>query len=177
MNRTEKSEDQSGGREAAAAFEPEPSTSPRRPVASSSVTGEPVVPGGLGLALRAIAGGTVAGLGMVAAVLWLFRTLQATGAAPQTPGPGDPIANLVLFGWLGGAGLSALIAWTLMAPITSAYRRGGLAMVAGFGTLALSLVTAPVDSLLGRSGLLGLALLTLVLFVVIIRRQVSRPAA
>jgi hypothetical protein len=50
-------------------------------------------------------------------------------------------------------------------------------MVAAFGTLALSLVTAPVDSLLGRSGLLGLTLLTLVLFVVIIRRQGSRPDA
>jgi hypothetical protein len=143
----------------------------------TSVTGEPVVPGGLGLALRAVAGGTIAGLGMVTAVLWLFRTLQITGTAPQAPGPGDPVANLVLFGWLGGAGLGALVAWTLMAPIPSAYRRGGLAMVAGFGTLVLSLVTAPVDSLLGRSGLLGLALLTLVLFVVIIRRRASRQAA
>jgi hypothetical protein len=175
----ENSEDPSGGQEPAAALEPEPLASPGRPVFSSptSFSGEPVVPGGLGLALRAVAGGSVAGLGMVAAVLWLFRTLQATGAAPQAPGPGDPIANLVLFGWLGGAGLSALVAWTLMAPITSAYRRGGLAMVAAFGTLALSLVTAPVDSLLGRSGLLGLTLLTLVLFVVIIRRQGSRPDA
>jgi len=147
------------------------------PAPPTSISGEPVVPGGLGLALRAIAGGATAGLGLVSAVLWLFRTLQATGAAPQSPGPGDLAANLVLFGWLGGAGLGALAAWTLMSPIGSAYRRGGLAMVAGFGTLVLSLVAAPVDSLLGRSGLLGLALLAVLLFIMIIRRPSSRPAA
>jgi hypothetical protein len=135
------------------------------------------VPGSLGLALRAVAGGALGGLGLVSAVLWLFRTLQETGNASPAPAPGDAIANLVLLGWLGGALAGALVAWTLMAPIASAYRRGGLAMVAGFSTLALSIITAPVDNLLGRPGLFGLAVVNLALFVLIVRRRSPIPTA
>jgi len=50
------------------------------------------------------------------------------------------------------------VAFTLMAPIGSLYRRGALAMVSGFGTLVASLVTIPLDRGLGRPGLLLLAL-------------------
>jgi hypothetical protein len=170
----------------------QPSVSPGRPVASSpdvpvvsspaatSLSGEPVTADHLGLALRAMAAGSLAGLAAVAAVLWLVRTLQVTGVAPIAPGPRDLVANLVLLAWLGGAGLGATIAWSLMAPIASTYRRGGLAMVAGFGTLLVAFVTAPVDSMLGRAGLLGLAVLATALFVSVLRttlRHRSPPIA
>lgn len=142
----------------------------------TSITGEPVDPDHLGLALRSVAAGTMAGLGLVSAVLWLVRTLQTTGVAPQDPGPADLVANLVLLGWFGGAAAGGVAAWTLMAPIPSTYRRGGLAMVAGFGTLLLALVTAPVDKLLGPAGLLGLVALAALAFMVIVRRRRGRPA-
>ncbi len=67
----------------------------------TSITGEPVDPEHLGLALRSVAAGSMAGLGLVSAALWLVRTLQATGAAPREPGPTDFVANLILFGWIG----------------------------------------------------------------------------
>lgn len=124
---------------------------------TESPTGEPGTPDQLGLALQATASGTLFGLAAVAATMWLVRTLQASGAAPLTPTPADPIATLVLVGWIGGAAAGAAAAWLVMRPIPSAYRRGGLSMVAGFATLLLAFVTAPVDSLFGRWGLLGLA--------------------
>lgn len=121
-----------------------------------SPTGEPAAPDHVGLAFRAIAAGTLAGVAFVAAMMWTYRALQASGSAPPAPTAHDPIVNLVLFGWLGGAAAGALAAWLVMRPIASAYRRGGLAMVAGFATLLVSFVTAPVDSLFGRWGLVGL---------------------
>ncbi len=121
-----------------------------------SPTGERAAPDHVGLAFRAITAGTLAGVAFVAAMMWTYRALQASGTAPSAPTAHDPIVNLVLFGWLGGAAAGALTAWLVMRPIASAYRRGGLAMVAGFATLLVSFVTAPVDSLFGRGGLVGL---------------------
>ncbi|MBK6778189.1 MAG: hypothetical protein IPI92_06510 [Gemmatimonadetes bacterium] len=125
-----------------------------------SPTGEPAAPDHVGLAFRAIAAGTLAGVAFVAAMMWTYRALQASGTAPPAPTAHDPIVNLVLFGWLGGAAAGALAAWVVMRPLASAYRRGGLAMVAGFASLLVSFVTAPVDSLFGRPGLLVLAATT-----------------
>jgi hypothetical protein len=135
-----------------------------------SATGEPVHPDHLRLALRAMAAGTLSGVAVVSSVMWLVRTLQARGSAPLAPTPTDPIANLGLLGWLGGAIAGAGAAWIIMRPIASAYRRGGLSMVAGFATLLVSFITAPVDSLLGRWGLLGLVALSAGLFLLLARR-------
>lgn len=140
-----------------------------------SPTGEPAAPDHVGLALRAVVAGVLAGLAAVAAAMWLVRTLQVTGAAPLAPKPSDSVANLVLVGWLSGALVAAGAAWAIMAPITSAYRRGAFAMVSGFGTLVGSFVTAPVDSLFGRWGLLGLAAVSVLLSAVVARR--ARKAA
>ncbi|MGH7701821.1 MAG: hypothetical protein ACREMO_01915, partial [Gemmatimonadales bacterium] len=53
--------------------------------------------------------------------------------------------------------VAAGAAWTLMAPITSYFRRGALAILSGFATLVVSLVAVPVDRFLGRPGLAALA--------------------
>jgi hypothetical protein len=124
-----------------------------------SPTGEPAAPEQIGLAFRAMLSGALAGLALIAAALWLVRTLQATGRAPAAPVAGDFVAILVLLAWVGGSAIAGLLTWGLTAPIQSAYRRGGFAMVAGFGTLLLTLITAPVDHIWGRWGLLGLAAL------------------
>jgi hypothetical protein len=138
-----------------------------------SPTGEPAAPEQVGLALRAIAAGTLAGLGTVSGGLCLMRLLQRYGAAPRAPSPDDLVADLVLLSWLGGAALGAVLAWSIMAPILSAYRRGGFAMVSGFGTLVVALGTAPVDQLLGPWGLLGLAVASFLLAAIMRRRAMT----
>lgn len=142
----------------------------------TAITGEPAHPEHVGVALRAIAAGAASGVGAVALVMWLVRTLQLSGRAPLAPTPGDDIATLILLGWTGGALLAGFAAFALMAPLRSGYRRGGFAMVAGFATLLLSFVTAPVDSLLGRWGLLGLTALSGALLLGLLR-SVRRGAA
>ncbi len=47
-------------------------------------------------------------------------------------------------------------------------------MVAGFGTLLLAFVTAPVDGLLGPAGLLGLVALSALAFLLAMRRRRKR---
>lgn len=133
-------------------------------MAELSATGEPAQPDHLGIALRGLVAGVLAGLAAVAVVMWVVRSLQASGHAPLAPRPSDTIATVILAGWMGGSILGGVATWALLAPIRSAYRRGGLAMVAGFGSLLFSFLTAPADSLFGRPGLLGLAVLSILLF-------------
>lgn len=142
-----------------------------------SATGEAAQPEHVGIALRGMLAGAVLGLGAVALVMWLVRTLQLAGRAPLAPTPADTIATVILAGWVGGAVLGGLAAWSLLAPIRSSYRRGGLAMVGGFATLLVSFITAPVDSLLGRWGLLGLAAVAVLLFAHLARRIGARVRA
>ncbi len=138
-------------------MQPQPQAEPEAPASPPlGPTGEPAEPDHVGLAFRALFAGVAAGVAAVSAAMWLYRSLQVSGVAPLAPTVQDPVANLVLFGWLGGALAGFLLAFLLLRPLGSAYRRGGLAMVAGFGALVVGLVTAPVDSLLGRWGLLGL---------------------
>lgn len=58
-------------------------------------------------------------------------------------------------GTLAGVLLAGLVSWRLLAPVTSAYRRGGLAMVSAFATVVLMLVCTPIFELFGRNGLLA----------------------
>ncbi len=139
------------------------------PALPTAITGEPAHPEHVGLALRAIGAGAAGGVGTVSLVMWLVRTLQLSGLAPLSPSPSDHIATIILLGWTGGALLGGLAAFALMAPLVSSYRRGGLAMVAGFGTLLCSFITAPVDSLLGRWGLLGLTAVAGLLLLLLLR--------
>jgi hypothetical protein len=60
---------------------------------------------------------------------------------------------LLFGGTVAGIVLSAWAAWRLLEPISSAYRRGGLAMVFGFATVLLMLVCIPVHQVFGRAGL------------------------
>jgi hypothetical protein len=77
---------------------------------------------------------------------------------------------LLFGGTLAGVLVAAAMAWWLLAPIESPYRRGSLAMVCGFATVVLMLVCIPVHQLLGRAGLLGLAALFLLIATVLARR-------
>ena len=110
----------------------------------------------LGLAVASVLFGILIGAGVIAAALWAVRTLQIEAPAPA-PGELGGAGLLLLGGTMGGLVLGAGAAWTLMAPITSYFRRGGLAILTGFATLVVSLVAVPVDRFLGRPGLAALA--------------------
>ena len=123
----------------------------------TSVSGEPAAPEHVGVALRAMLFGTLAGTGLISLAMWGKRTLEHNGAVPQGAITAGPVFALVLGGTLGGFLLTIGLAWSLMRPLRNPYRRGGLAIVAGFATIVVMLLTVVVDQLAGRWGLLGLA--------------------
>jgi hypothetical protein len=77
---------------------------------------------------------------------------------------------LVFGGTLAGIMIAAWAAWRLLEPISSTYRRGGLAMVSGFATVPLMLVCIPINQLLGRVGLLILLALSGIAAALLARR-------
>jgi hypothetical protein len=116
-------------------------------------------PDQLALALRAIAFGILLGVAVIAGTLWAVRTLQL-GTPPTDPiTPTNGVTTLLIGGTLAGVLAAGVGAWSLMAPVTSFYRRGGLSFVTSFATVACSLVCMPVDGLFGRTGLLALVLI------------------
>ena len=123
----------------------------------TSITGEPAAPHHVGIAFRAILFGTLMGAGLIALAMWGARTVQAGSPLPAGARPAGPVFNLVVGGTLAGLGLAVAAAWSLMRPLQSPYRRGGLAIVAGFATFLLMLPTMAIDQLVGRAGLLGFA--------------------
>ena len=105
------------------------------------------------------------GLAVITATVFGVELLKAGREASLSP------ALYLLFGGtLAGVLAAAAMAWWLLRPIASAYRRGALAMVCGFATVILMLVCIPVHQLFGRAGLLGLAALSLLTATILARR-------
>ncbi|MEO8448146.1 MAG: hypothetical protein ABI647_00040 [Gemmatimonadota bacterium] len=127
----------------------------------------------VGLAFLALPFAVILGTGLNALVVWVVRTLQA-GAPPATTIDMNSAPALVLLGGTGAAILAAgIAAWIVLAPIKNPFRQGMLAMVCGFATVVFSLVAKPVDMALGRSGLLGLAVICL-LGCALLGRRIAR---
>ena len=89
-----------------------------------------------------------------------------SGQAPAL----NPALYLLFGGTLGGILAAAGMAWWLLRPIESTYRRGGLAMVSGFATVLLMLICIPVHQFLGRSGLFALMAICAVAAALLARR-------
>jgi hypothetical protein len=123
----------------------------------TSISGEPAAPHHVGIAIRAIAFGTLMGAGLVSIAMWGARRLQAGTGPVEGPPAASPAFPLVVGGTLAGLGLAIVVAWSLMRPLRSAYRRGGLANVAGFATFVAMLPTMAIDQAVGPWGLLGFA--------------------
>lgn len=97
----------------------------------------------------------------------LVQDLPATANA--IPDPNQPAANVVLVGALATLFVPTIVGYSLLAPIGYAYRRFGLAMVGGFGSILLSFLGVPVNEMLGLNGLIGLLVLSLLLAAVLFR--------
>ena len=92
--------------------------------------------------------------------------------------PASPAANpemgaplyLLFFGTITGLLLAGVVAWRLLSPILSIYRRGGLSVVSAFATVLAMLVCIPVHQLAGRAGLGGLIAVALLVSLLLARR-------
>ena len=143
---------------------------------TASGSASPAVPDPLSVIPGALAFGAVLGVGCQGLVTAAVRTLQT--AAPTAPPTLGSIPTLVLLGgtFLGivAAGYAA---WTMLAPIGNPWRQAMLAIIAGLGSFVLSLVTIPLYIAFGRAGLVGLALVSGALCVLIARRLSAARAA
>ena len=109
------------------------------------------------LAATALGAGLSAGLALVGA------TVAALDAVRPEPGTAEPALGVPLYllaaGTLGGLVLAGVVAWRLLAPLDSTYRRGGLALVSAFATVPVMLLYQPLDAAFGTPALLAAAAL------------------
>lgn len=110
----------------------------------------------VGLVLGALAFGAALGVGIQGLVTWTVRTLQQGAPSPAAPALSSAPALVLLLGTLTGIVAAGFASWRLLSPIRNPWRQAMLALIAGLGSFALSLVTLPIDRALGRPGLLGL---------------------
>lgn len=128
----------------------------------------------LGLAAGAVGSAVALGLAVVTATTLAVDTMRpAAGGSPDLDVP----FYLLLWGTLAGIALAGVLAWRLLSPLQSAYRRGGLSMVSAFATVLAMLVCIPVNQLLGRPGLAALIALSLLVSFALARRARAAGAA
>ncbi len=128
----------------------------------------------LGLAAKAVGSAVALGLAVVTATTLAVDALRpSSGGAPDLGAP----FQLLLWGTLGGIAIAGVVAWRLLAPLPSAYRRGGLSLVSAFATVIAMLVCIPVNQTLGRPGLVALIALSLAISALLARRARTAAAA
>jgi len=114
----------------------------------------------IGRIFGALSFGIALGTGLLALVTWGIRVLQGSQlslAAPGARGFTPGLLPVLLLGTLGAMAAAGIAAWSLLAPLGNPWRKAMLAIIAGAGSFVLALLTWPVERVLGRSGLLGLA--------------------
>ncbi|MGH7658343.1 MAG: hypothetical protein ACREL6_08910 [Gemmatimonadales bacterium] len=116
------------------------------------------------------------GTGLMAITLLIVRVTIVPHAEGTVPNLDQPAAMVLLGGTLVSLMAASVTAWTLLAPIGSFYRRGGLAIVCGFGTLLVSQVSVLLHQFFGKAGLVGL-LFFCVVGCILMGRRLARPAA
>jgi hypothetical protein len=126
------------------------------------------------LAATALGAGLSAGLALVGITV---AALDAVRPPPGTPNlaNGAPV-YLLAAGTLGGLVLAGVVAWRLLAPLDSTYRRGGLALVSAFATVLGMQVYPLLDSVFGTPALLSAAALA-GLAALVLSRRARRLAA
>ena len=115
----------------------------------------------LGLVFGALGFGLTLGLALQSLTGFVVRTLQQGQPPPATEAPDlvSTSALVLLGGTLFASLVAAMATWSVLARLNNPFRQGMLAMVTAFGSLVLALVAMPVDRLVGRPGLLALALI------------------
>jgi hypothetical protein len=109
------------------------------------------------LVATALGAGLSAGTALVGATVAGIAALRPAGGTGE-PAVGLPLA-LLLAGTVGGLLLAGVVAWRLLGPLTSTYRRGGLSLVAAFATVVVMQIYRPLDAAFGIPALLAAATL------------------
>jgi hypothetical protein len=102
------------------------------------------------------------------AVVSLVLFVMSGHALPASSATGSPVMPAIgpSLAGAGGAAAGALVAWAVSKPVTSAFHRAALAMMAVMGTALVAGATLPAHQLAGRAGLAVLAGLCVVVIVV-----------
>jgi hypothetical protein len=135
---------------------------------------EPESDGLVSLALRSVLMAVLLGTAAMAMVLWSVGRVVAAAPSPA-PDPNGLAFNLLLAGWIMAPALTGVLAWQLLRPVDSAFRRGGLSLVAAFSTVVLSFLAAPLHYRFGQAGLLALAAAAAILALLLSRRPRATP--
>lgn len=131
----------------------------------------------LGLVLGGLGFGLLLGLALQSLVGFAVRTAQASSPPAGGLDLASVPARILLIGTALAAVTAGVATWSIVSPLRHPWRQGMLSILAGFGSFALALVTQPIDRLLGRPGLLGLALLAGIGTLALARRLRARPAS
>ena len=123
--------------------------------------------GPIRLVVLAMGSGVAFGLAIVSATV-LGVDLLRSASPSRTPALGAPL-YLLFFGTMAGVVLAGGVAWRVLDPIHSIYRRGGLSVVSGLATVVAMLLCIPVHQLGGRPGLGALGVGALLLSALLAR--------
>ena len=132
------------------------------------------------LAAGALAFGVTLGVGLLALVTWIVRSIQGSdlAIARTTRGLSAALLPVLLLGTLAAMAGAGIAIWTLLSPIDNPWRKAMLSIIGGAASFVVALITWPVDRAFGKDGLLGLLALSLLLCWLIGRRLskgVRRP--
>lgn len=114
----------------------------------------------VGLAARALGSAVSLAIGWLGVVTWGTTRLRAGQAATsiEQVDPGAAYVNFLVYGLVLGLAASGLLAWWLLAPVASSWRRWGITMVAVFTGVSAGMgVTWLVGGMGGETALLGVA--------------------
>lgn len=100
------------------------------------------------MVLGAFAAGATGGATVVALGLLLFR---------------NQLTHLLSILVFAGIVVASALAWYLARPVADWWRRGVTAVMAVFGAMLLTALTAPLDMVAGQLGLAGFTIITLAL--------------
>ena len=114
------------------------------------------------LAFSTVGLGVLLGTAIMTGFLLVNRALVQQLPSSATPDANQPAATALIVGAMGTLIVPVLTSWALLSPIDSAYRRGGLSMVSGFGAILVSLISVPLNEAFGVAGLVGLLTASLV---------------
>jgi hypothetical protein len=109
----------------------------------------------LALAATALGAGLSAGLALVGVTVAALDALRPPPGAQDTAAGGS--LYLLAAGTLGGLVLAGMVTWSLLSPLESTSRRGGLALVSAFATVLVMQVYPLLHSALGTPALVATA--------------------
>ena len=142
-------------------------TNPPTPLISDQATEDQI-----GLAVRAVGAAFFTAIGWLGFLTWGTLTVGGPDAAvaAEQIDPGAAHVNLLLYGLSACLAVTGAVAWRLLRPVGSTFRRGGLTMVGVLGGVSLGmLATFLARELGGATALLATGVVGIVLAVLLAR--------